>query len=114
MILLVEFSARGIDAHPRHDVFTYAAWQALGRHVKKGEHGVAVPVYVDKETVNEDGTKDERTIRTTAHVFHISQTEPNEEPTPGVAITADGVAPCELFGDTLTLTGPVQPQEATT
>ena len=32
-----------------------------------------------------------------------------DEPTYGVAITADGVAPCKLQGNTITITPPVQP-----
>ena len=40
-----EFMARGIaesDILPRVNVFTYAAWQAKGRQVRKGEKGVRV------------------------------------------------------------------------
>jgi hypothetical protein len=37
------FMAKGIpetDIKPRENVFTYHAWQALGRQVRRGEHGV--------------------------------------------------------------------------
>ena len=34
-IVVEEFAARGITATPRVDVFSYNAWRALGRQVKK-------------------------------------------------------------------------------
>ena len=39
------FMAKGIaedDIKPRENVFTFNAWRALGRTVKKGEHGVKI------------------------------------------------------------------------
>jgi antirestriction protein ArdC len=67
------------DIEPRVNVFTFNAWKALGRRVKKGEHGVQVFTFAptthkDKETG--EVTKGRRPWRTT--VFHVSQTE--EEP----------------------------------
>ena len=44
------FIAKGINATeiiPRENVLTYAAWPALGRQVKRGEHGVKVITWVD-------------------------------------------------------------------
>jgi antirestriction protein ArdC len=76
------FTARGIaeaDITPRVNVLTFRAWQALGRVVKRGEHGVrihtfvALPARVDK-TTGETIPGGRRPKWTT--VFHISQTEP--------------------------------------
>lgn len=67
---------------PRENVFTFKAWKALGRSVKKGEHGVRVITYV--RCKSKTGETDERTgeEKTTAYrrpwtttVFHVSQTE---------------------------------------
>ena len=43
------FMARGIpeeDIKPRENVFTYNAWRALGRQVRKGEHGVKCLTFI--------------------------------------------------------------------
>ena len=76
------FSARGIPVdqiRPRENVFTYNAWRALGRYVRKGEHGVRVvtfrqDVVKDKQ---EDGSEKIKVKSRPwyATVFHISQTE---------------------------------------
>ena len=58
-------------------------WQRLGRHVKKGEHGIAImaPVVYRRKKQPEDTAKDKETegevVRTfkTAYVFDISQTD---------------------------------------
>ena len=58
----------------------FRAWQKLGRHVKKGEHGIAImaPV-VYRRKVQQDGDRDVEAemISTfkTAYVFDISQTD---------------------------------------
>jgi antirestriction protein ArdC len=68
------FKAKGIDQEeikPRENVFTFNAWKALGRVVRKGEHGVRVLTFIETE---KDGQKTRRPWGTT--VFHISQTEP--------------------------------------
>ena len=91
------FVAKGIpesDIRPRENVFTYNAWRALGRQVRRGEHGVKVVTFVavagkdSKEDVDGvatndvDGTNKPRkgAYRRpwTATVFHISQTDPIE------------------------------------
>lgn len=67
------FMDKGIDVtdiHPRENVFTFHAWKALGRTVKKGEHGVKVVTFVKTE---KDGKPCSYPKTTT--VFHISQTE---------------------------------------
>jgi hypothetical protein len=84
------FAAKGIpesDILPRENVFTYHAWRALGRQVRRGEHGVKVVTFVagSKEDVDGVATNDvDSTNRRkggyrrpwTATVFHISQTDP--------------------------------------
>lgn len=73
------FMEKGVladDIKPRENVFTFNAWKALGRSVKKGEHGVRVCTFVptskiDKETGEVSGSRMPR--QTT--VFHVSQTE---------------------------------------
>lgn len=92
-LLIIEgFAARGIDAHPRKDCFTFNAWRALGRHVRKGEHGVRVAVYVHTDEVKDDGTTQAHSYPTSATVFHVSQTDP-DEPHEGEQPTPAPIAP---------------------
>lgn len=78
------FMDKGIpedEIKPRINVFTYEAWKALGRQVRKGEHGVKIVTYIDrskKETDSETGEQKEVSYRYPWHttVFHISQTDP--------------------------------------
>jgi len=80
------------DIRPRENVFTYEAWKALGRHVRKGQHGVKVVTFItteshksrepQTETLDSMEAQPKRTAKysrpwTTA-VFHVSQTEPDE------------------------------------
>ena len=79
------FMAMGIpesEIKPRENVFTYNAWQALGRQVKRGEHGVKVVTFIEcksKDKVGENGEVQEKgkgyRRPWTTTVFHISQTE---------------------------------------
>ncbi|MHC4181508.1 MAG: ArdC-like ssDNA-binding domain-containing protein, partial [Planctomycetota bacterium] len=82
--ILAGFTEKGIpevEILPRVNVFTYRAWLALGRHVRKGEKGVKVhtwiplPDKVDEKTgeVVRGGKRPK-----TATVFHVSQTDPVE------------------------------------
>ena len=80
-----EFAERGIPMNeivPRVTVLTYQAWRALGRHVRKGEHGVSVLTFVPmrKEDKREDGTVETKSFTRpwSTRVFHISQTDPDE------------------------------------
>ncbi len=73
------------DVRPRENVFTFNAWKAQGRVVKKGEKGFAITTWIPckpskKQTAEgEDGKK----LRPkTAYVFHISQTIEAGEPQP--------------------------------
>lgn len=86
------FMAKGIPEHeikPRENVFTYHAWRALGRQVRRGEHGVKVVTFVsikgkeDRDgiaTNDLDGTDKPNAGATrrpwSATVFHVSQTDP--------------------------------------
>ena len=75
------FTAKGIadtDIDPRVNVFTFHAWKALGRQVRKGEHGVKVCTYVPMDKVVEkDGERKVESWKAPrmTTVFHISQTE---------------------------------------
>ena len=80
------FIEKGIaeyEIKPRENVFTFQAWKALGRSVKKGEHGVRVVTFIEASArdTNEAGEETVRTYRKphTTTVFHISQTEPTAE-----------------------------------
>lgn len=81
------FMAKGIpedEIRPRENVFTYQAWQALGRQVRKGEHGVRVCTFVRTEKKEQDPlTGKEKTKHGSmphwTTVFHISQTDKIEK-----------------------------------
>ena len=73
---------RGIpeaDIRPRENVFTFHAWRALGRVVRKGEHGVRITTWIETDekrdaagvVVRKAGRRPKA-----AYVFHVSQTEP--------------------------------------
>lgn len=70
------FMRKGIreqDIKPRENVFTYNAWKALGRQVRKGEHGVKCLTFITCED-KQDPTKTYRRPWSTT-VFHVSQTD---------------------------------------
>jgi hypothetical protein len=77
LLIIATYAARGIDAHPRVDVFTFAAWKALHRHVRRNEHGIHVATYARREEVRPDGTTEEHSFPTSAVVFHVTQTDPD-------------------------------------
>ncbi len=80
------FMARGIPEDqilPRENVFTYQAWRALGRQVRKGEHGVKVVTFIQRDKKVKDTETDEvklqiYSVPRTVSVFHISQTDKRE------------------------------------
>jgi len=89
--ILAGFTAKGIpesDIRPRENVFTYHAWRALGRQVRRGEHGVKVVTFLTTakegkdgaQTNDQDGTDKPKRSGSrrpwTATVFHVSQTDP--------------------------------------
>jgi hypothetical protein len=85
--IIAGFIDKGIPAdqiQPRVNVFTFAAWKALGRHVRKGEHGVKVITWIDSGTMREkiNPTTGEKKLSPdllprTATVFHVTQTDPD-------------------------------------
>lgn len=77
LLVIAAYAAKGIDAHPRIDVFTFNAWKALHRHVRKGEHGIRVLTYARKDTVKSDGMTEEHSFPVSAVVFHVTQTDPD-------------------------------------
>jgi hypothetical protein len=58
------FLAKGIPENqikPRENVFSFQAWKALGRHVKRGEHGVKVATVRDfRKTVLDRQTGEQK------------------------------------------------------
>ena len=70
------FIEKGIpenEIKPRENVFTYNAWKALKRQVRKGESGVKVITWIpckDKDSENS------RMLCKRSTVFHVSQTDP--------------------------------------
>jgi hypothetical protein len=81
------FMEKGIaesDIKPRENVFTFSAWKALGRSVKKGEHGVRIVAFIERTERVRDPSSGEETDSvwrspSTSVVFHISQTELTSE-----------------------------------
>jgi hypothetical protein len=75
------FTAKGIpesEVKPRENVFTFDAWKALGRVVRRGEHGVKVVTFIEclsKETDPDTGERKITRRPWTTTVFHISQTD---------------------------------------
>lgn len=77
------FAAKGIPETgilPRVNVFSFNAWKALGRYVKKGEHGVkiaTVRTVTKKVRDASTGEVEERAFNSPwfVTVFHITQTE---------------------------------------
>jgi antirestriction protein ArdC len=94
------FGAMGIpesDIRPRENVFTFEAWKALGRHVRKGQHGVRVITYITtddrkptpqtEEQQTADGApapepkkRGHHSRPWTTTVFHVSQTDLDAAP----------------------------------
>jgi antirestriction protein ArdC len=82
--VIAEFAARGIaesEISPKENVFTYNAWRALGRQVRKGEHGVKITTWVEmSKRERDEQTGEEKIVSasrpTSAVVFHVSQTDP--------------------------------------
>ncbi len=66
------------EIEPRVNIFTYNAWKALGRQVRRGEHGVQITTWITcrakKEEQQPDKSDSYRRPKTTT-VFHESQTE---------------------------------------
>ena len=74
------FMDKGIpesEIKPRENVFTYNAWRALGRQVRRGEHGVKVLTFVDCQKRDEQTGELKEPFRRpfSTTVFHVSQTD---------------------------------------
>lgn len=98
------FAAMGIaveDITPRENVFTYHAWRALGRQVRRGAHGVQIVTWIERKSATADGAtagpgegtqpeeqkaKPPRMARNVT-VFHVSQTDPIEQTVDQAAAT---------------------------
>ena len=85
--IIAGFMEKGIpedQIRPRENILTYHAWRALGRQVRRGEHGVKVTTFVPmtKKTGQIDPVTGEEQVKPigkrawTAVVFHESQTDP--------------------------------------
>jgi hypothetical protein len=84
--IVAGFGERGIpedDIKPRENVLTFHAWRALGRTVRRGEHGVRVLSYVTYERKDDGAEPGETSSKdrigrrpVAAYVFHVSQTDP--------------------------------------
>ena len=73
------FAAKGIALEaikPRENIFTFHAWKALGRSVRKGEHGVKITTVIDCDKTLGDGLRVPVKKAKNVTVFHISQTDP--------------------------------------
>jgi len=77
--ILQGFMDKGIpeaDILPRENVFTFDAWRALGRFVRRGEHGVRILTWVPMTKKDPDGEEKPIGRRPkSAVVFHVSQTD---------------------------------------
>lgn len=76
------FAQKGVpeeEIKPRENIFTFEAWKALGRVVRRGEHGVKVTTFIESRSKEVDeSTGEPKVFRRpwTTTVFHVSQTEP--------------------------------------
>ena len=73
------FAERGIpeaEILPRVNVFTYNAWKAKGRQVRKGEKSVRVTTWITMRPKAGDPEGKPGRRPKTAYVFHVSQTDP--------------------------------------
>lgn len=83
------FMAMGIPEEaiiPRRNVFTFAGFKALGRYVRKGEHGVKINTWIEGTRENKQGKTEAYKFCRTTTVFHISQTEAIDSSPSPVAI----------------------------
>ena len=76
-VVEMHYAAQGIHATPRVDVFTSNAWQALGRQVRKGEHGCRLTVWIHPSPSATN--KEPKPFPKSTTVFHVSQTDPIDQ-----------------------------------
>ena len=60
------------DIQPRVNVLSFHAWRAVGRTVRRGEHGVKLCTWIDAKQAD---TGESRKLARSVTVFHISQTD---------------------------------------
>ena len=75
-----EFAEKGVpaeDVKPRENVFSYNAWLALGRQVRKGESGVKIVTWIERKAKTSQGEAESQPCKfpRSVTVFHISQTD---------------------------------------
>lgn len=72
----VALEERGCSCEPYADVFTFNRWRAQGRTVRKGEHGIKLPIIVRGEKVDADtGERSGFSMRRASFVFCRCQTD---------------------------------------
>ena len=49
-------AGRTCACQPYEDIFTYARWRAQGFQVQRGEHSIKLPVIVERDQEDDDGT----------------------------------------------------------
>lgn len=78
-LVLAAIEQRGCTCQPYEDVFTFRRWLAQGRAVRRGEHGISLPVIVERTAAEDDETGHEQSrtyrLRRTSHVFCRCQTD---------------------------------------
>lgn len=94
------FRAKGIPEHdiePRVNVFTYNAWLAKGRQVRKGEKGVKIFTWI---VVGDQDDENGRKVMKATTVFHVSQTDDRDANPRGQVSYRDGIDPKTGHGKT--------------
>ena len=74
------------------NVAGFRTWKKLGRHVRKGEHGIMIFAPCPWKRENDDGDEESGVYFKAVHVFDVSQTDGPELPTvdvPTIGETAD-------------------------
>ncbi len=77
-----EFAEKGVpvdEVKPRENVFSYNAWLALGRQVRKGESGVKIVTWIERKAKGDAEGQSHKFPRSVT-VFHISQTDRVQQP----------------------------------
>ena len=67
----------GCEAY--RDVYTYNRWSALGFQVQRGEKAIKIPVIVERENEDENGTASRARIFRTSAVFCRHQVQPTTQ-----------------------------------
>lgn len=68
------------DILPKENVYTFQAWLAKGRCVKKGQHGVKITTFIPLNRDEKGDSKGKmKMYPKSTTVFHVSQTEKVEK-----------------------------------